>query len=211
MRPLQNVQFCSSSRKVKILTTGIYWIFRGLKFETDAEIGQKGALCKGLIVLSDFGVAYIMKSDEKFIRIALEEARLAFEKDEVPVGAVVVCGDNILSRAHNSPILMNDPSAHAEILAIRRAAGRARNYRLVGTTLYVTLEPCVMCAGAIIQARISKVVFGAYDPKSGGVTSLYNILSDERLNHSVEVVGGILKEECGEILSRFFHKKRLID
>ncbi len=152
-----------------------------------------------------------MKSDEKFIRIALEEARLAFEKDEVPVGAVVVCGDNILSRAHNSPILMNDPSAHAEILAIRRAAGRARNYRLVGTTLYVTLEPCVMCAGAIIQARISKVVFGAYDPKSGGVTSLYNILSDERLNHSVEVMGGILKEECSEILSRFFHKKRLID
>jgi len=152
-----------------------------------------------------------MNNDEKFIRIALEEARLAFEKGEVPVGAVVVSKDHILSRAHNSPVLMNDPSAHAEILAIRRAADLACNYRLVGTTLYVTLEPCVMCAGAIIQARISKVVFGAYDSKNGGVTSLYNILSDERLNHSVEVVGGILKEECGEILSRFFYKKRLKD
>ncbi|MBN2515686.1 MAG: nucleoside deaminase, partial [Deltaproteobacteria bacterium] len=102
------------------------------------------------------------------------------------------------------------PSAHAEILAIRRAAERIGNYRLVGTTLYVTLEPCIMCAGAIIQARISKVIFGAYDPKGGGVSSRYTILHDHRLNHTVEVVGGILEGECSQILSGFFRKKRLL-
>jgi len=151
-----------------------------------------------------------MDDDIQFMRIALEEARLALEKGEIPIGAVVVCADRILSRAHNSPISLHDPSAHAEILAIRKAAERIGNYRLIGTTLYVTLEPCIMCAGAIIQARISRVIFGAYDPKSGGVSSLYAILNDQRLNHIVDVVGGILEEECSQILSGFFRKKRLM-
>jgi tRNA(adenine34) deaminase len=151
-----------------------------------------------------------MDDDIKFMRIALEEAHSALEREEVPVGAVVVCDNRILSRAHNNPVSLNDPSAHAEILAIRRAAQRIGNYRLVGTTLYVTLEPCIMCAGAIIQARISRVVFGAYDPKGGAVSSLYSILDDLRLNHSVEVVGGILERECAQILGGFFHKKRLV-
>lgn len=151
-----------------------------------------------------------MDNDIQFMEIALEEARLALEKQEVPIGALVVYDDRILSRAHNSPISMNDPSAHAEILAIRRAAEQIGNYRLVGTTLYVTLEPCIMCAGAIIHSRISRVIFGAYDHKGGGVSSLYTILNDQRLNHAVDVVGGILEEECSQILSGFFRKKRLM-
>ncbi len=107
--------------------------------------------------------------DEKFIDLALEEALLAFSKGEIPVGAVITLGDEILVKSHNSPISMGDPSAHAEILAIRKAAAKVGNYRLVGTTLYVTLEPCIMCAGAIMQSRIQRVVFGADDPKGGGV------------------------------------------
>ncbi len=151
-----------------------------------------------------------MKNDDKgFIRLALDEARTAYAAGEVPVGAVITRGDEILAKAHNSSILMNDPSAHAEIVAIRQAGSKIRNYRLAGTTLYVTLEPCVMCAGAIIQARISRVVFGTDDPRGGGVISLYRILDDKRLNHSVMITCGILKDECAEILSRFFREKRV--
>jgi len=147
--------------------------------------------------------------DEKFIDIAIEEALLAFSKGEVPVGAVITLGRDILAKSHSSPISMVDPSAHAEILAIRNASSKLGNYRLIGTTLYVTLEPCIMCAGAIIQSRIQRVVFGADDPKGGGVSSLYRILSDKRLNHSVEVTGGVRKDACAEILSRFFREKRI--
>ncbi|MDO8786363.1 MAG: tRNA adenosine(34) deaminase TadA [Syntrophales bacterium] len=150
-----------------------------------------------------------MRNDDIFIRIALNEARLAYEKGEVPVGAVLTLGEKILAKAHNSPISMKDPSAHAEILTMRRAAEMTGNYRLVGTTLYVTLEPCIMCAGAIIQARISRIVFGAADPKNGGVLSLYRILHDRRLNHTVEVKEGVQKAACAEILSRFFREKRI--
>jgi len=149
------------------------------------------------------------KNDEAFIRLALEEARAAYAAGEVPVGAVITRGDDMLAKAHNSSIMMNDPSAHAEIVAIRKAGGKIGNYRLAGTTLYVTLEPCVMCAGAIIQARISRVVFGTDDPRIGGVISLYRILDDKRLNHSVKITRGILKDECAEILSRFFREKRV--
>jgi tRNA(adenine34) deaminase len=149
-------------------------------------------------------------NDENFMDIAIEEALLASAKGEVPIGAVVTLGDNILARSHNNAISMNDPSAHAEILAIRRAAKMLGNYRLVGATLYVTLEPCVMCAGAIIQARVQRIVFGADDPKSGGVVSLYSILNDTRLNHSVEVKSGVKKDACAEILSRFFREKRIV-
>ena len=151
-----------------------------------------------------------MKTDHDFMRTALEEAASAFKKDEVPVGAVVVLSGRIIARAHNAPITRHDPSAHAEILAIRQAAETIGNYRLNGAELYVTLEPCIMCAGAIIQARLARVIFGASDPKCGAVASLYNVLADKRLNHQVEITAGIMKEECGEIISRFFREKRVV-
>jgi tRNA(adenine34) deaminase len=151
-----------------------------------------------------------MQKDHDFMEMALEEAKLAFSAGEVPVGAVLVLDGQILARAHNAPITLNDPSAHAEMVALREAGRMLCNYRLTGAELYVTIEPCVMCAGAIIQARLARVIYGARDPKCGAVTSLYNILTDERLNHQVEVTEGILQEECGEIMSRFFRQKRIV-
>lgn len=149
-------------------------------------------------------------NDERFMRMALGEAEKALLAGEVPVGAVVVADGEVLAAAHNGTITLNDPSAHAEILAIRRAGERLKNYRLPGTTLYVTLEPCIMCAAAILQARMARVVFGADDPKNGGVSSLYRILADRRLNHQADALGGVLREACGEILSRFFREKRVM-
>jgi len=149
-----------------------------------------------------------MQGDEYFMRMALGEAESALESGEVPVGAVITMEGRVLAKTHNSPILMKDPTAHAEILAIREAADRTGNYRLHGTTLYVTIEPCPMCAGAIVHARIARLVFGATDPK-GGALSLYGMLHDRKLNHFVEVTGGVLEEKCGEILSRFFREKRI--
>jgi len=148
--------------------------------------------------------------DEKWMRLALEEAALALSAGEVPVGALIVEGEELLARAHNAPIALSDPSAHAELLAIRRAAAARGNYRLTGATLYATLEPCLMCAGGIIQARIGRVVFGAADPKSGAAVSLYRLFEDRRLNHAVAVTEGILREDCAEILSGFFREKRLL-
>ncbi|MEQ8162992.1 MAG: tRNA adenosine(34) deaminase TadA, partial [Smithellaceae bacterium] len=145
-----------------------------------------------------------MFTDDDYMKIALEEAQKAAKKDEVPVGAVVVLSGRIIGRGHNMPITHHDPSAHAEMLAMREAAKILGNYRLTGAELYVTLEPCIMCAGAIIQARLTRVIFGARDPKYGAVASLYHVLADQRLNHQVAVTEGILKEECGEIISRFF-------
>ena len=150
-----------------------------------------------------------MNRDEKFMAIALEEAEAAIRKGEVPVGAAVVLDEDILARAHNSPIALNDPTAHAEIIVLREAAGRLGNYRLTGTTLYVTVEPCIMCVGAIVHARISRLVYGAADPKNGGVASLYRILEDRRLNHTVEVKSGVLAGFCAELLGRFFREKRI--
>ncbi len=150
-----------------------------------------------------------MFTDDDYMKIALEEAQKAAEKDEVPVGAVVVLSGSIIGRAHNMPISLHDPSAHAEMLALREAAETIGNYRLTGADLYVTLEPCIMCAGAIIQARLARVIFGARDQKYGAVASLYQVLTDQRLNHQVAVTEGILKEECGEIISRFFREKRV--
>lgn len=147
--------------------------------------------------------------DEKFMAIALAEAERAVDRGEVPVGAVIVLGEDILARAHNCPITLKDPSAHAEILAMRQAAARLGNYRLAGATLYVTIEPCVMCVGAIVHARVSRLVYGAEDPKSGAVTSLYRMLEDRRLNHRVEVKKGVLAGLCAELLSRFFREKRI--
>jgi tRNA(adenine34) deaminase len=151
-----------------------------------------------------------MLTDNDFMKIALAEAQKAFDKDEVPVGAVVVLEGKILARAYNNPITSRDPSAHAEMLALRQAASAIGNYRLTGALLYVTLEPCIMCAGAILHSRLARVIFGARDPKTGAAASLYEILGDARLNHQVEVIEGILREECGEILSRFFRQKRVI-
>ena len=143
------------------------------------------------------------------MKIALEEAESGYRRGEVPVGAVLVREGIILARAHNSPIALNDPSAHAEMLVLRQAAEKIGNYRLAGTKLYVTIEPCIMCTGAIIHARVERVIFGACDPKFGGVFSLYNILDDKRLNHHVKITEGILSQECGEIISRFFKEKRV--
>jgi tRNA(adenine34) deaminase len=150
-----------------------------------------------------------MLTDEDYMRLALDEAREAAAQGEVPIGAVLVQDDRILASAHNAPIAGNDASAHAELLAIRKACTEIGNYRLTGAKLYVTLEPCVMCAGAILQARLGEVIFGARDPKAGAVVSLYQILSDNRFNHRVDITEGILREECGEILSRFFREKRV--
>ena len=150
-----------------------------------------------------------MDRDEEFMRLALAEAEKALQAGEVPVGAVVVRGGEVIASAHNGPVGLKDPSAHAEILALRRAAAAEGNYRLAGSTLYVTIEPCLMCAGALIHARVSRLVFGAPDPKGGAVVSLYGVLQDARLNHRVEATGGVLREACSEILSRFFREKRL--
>ncbi|HNY49447.1 MAG TPA: tRNA adenosine(34) deaminase TadA [Smithella sp.] len=150
-----------------------------------------------------------MSTDYDFMKIALEEAESGYRHGEVPVGAVLVREGIVLAQTHNSPIANNDPSAHAEMLVLRQAGEKLGNYRLAGTELYVTIEPCIMCAGAIVHARVDRVIFGARDPKFGGVFSLYNILDDKRLNHQVKITEGILKEECGEIISRFFKEKRV--
>ena len=146
----------------------------------------------------------------KFMRPALEEAKKAGQKDEVPVGAVVVTEKGkILSSAHNQVIGLCDPTAHAEIIAIREAASKIKNYRLLNTTLYVTVEPCIMCMGAIIHTRISTVVFGTFDPKWGGAGSLYNLATDSRFNHLPEIIPGVLEDECRELMQDFFRSKRI--
>lgn len=144
----------------------------------------------------------------EYMQLALEEARKAFEADEVPVGALVVQEGIILSRAHNLMEALRDPTAHAEVLAIREAADKLENWRLEGVTLYVTKEPCPMCAGAIVNARLSRVVYGCMDDRGGAVDSLYHILSDKRLNYQAEVVSGLLSEESAELLRSFFKGKR---
>jgi tRNA(adenine34) deaminase len=146
--------------------------------------------------------------DEGFMRIALREARRAMKENEVPVGALLVQGGRPLARAHNRPVHQHDPSAHAEILALRRAARKLGNYRLNGCTLYVTIEPCAMCAGAIVQARLGRVVFGARDPKAGAYGSALSVLNHPKLNHQVEVAEGVLAEQCAAILREFFRRKR---
>jgi len=148
-----------------------------------------------------------VKTDESFMREALLEAKSAAKSNEVPVGAVVVGDKKILGRAHNSTIYLNDPTAHAEILAIRAACRIKNNYRIPGCDLYVTLEPCVMCMGAILQARIRRLVFGTYDPKTGAVISMIKFPFD-RMNHALEIEAGILSEECGKILKDFFAERR---
>jgi tRNA(adenine34) deaminase len=145
----------------------------------------------------------------RWMKIALREAAKAREKQEVPIGAVVVAhNDEVLSRAHNQTITRQDPTAHAEILALRAAADTLGNYRLLNSTLYVTVEPCPMCMGAAIHARVSGIVFGAHDSKWGAAGSLYNFAADQRFNHQPEVVGGIYEKECTQLMQNFFRKNR---
>ena len=147
-------------------------------------------------------------SDEDFMHAALELARQAAQAGEVPVGAVVVKNGEIIGRGCNGPIGRHDPSAHAEMLALRDAALHEGNYRLVDCDLYVTLEPCLMCVGAMFHARIRRVVYGASDPKTGAAGSVMNLFEEQRLNHHAEVQGGVLADECGSILSQFFSARR---
>lgn len=139
---------------------------------------------------------------------ALELARRAEQQDEVPIGALVVSENQVIGEGWNHPIGGVDPTAHAEIIALRAAASRLGNYRLTGSTLYVTLEPCPMCAGAIVQARVARVVFGATDPLAGAAGTVFNLLQSANLNHRADVQGGVLAEECSHLLKRFFQSKR---
>jgi tRNA(adenine34) deaminase len=149
-----------------------------------------------------------LREDELFLGEALELARQAEARGEVPVGAVVVVDGKVCGRGFNSAIRLNDPTAHAEILALREAAGALKNYRLEAATLYATLEPCVMCAGALVAARVKRLVFGARDLRFGGVRSKFRLADSELLNHRVEVVEGVLAGECLELVKRFFGQRR---
>ncbi|MFW6162877.1 MAG: tRNA adenosine(34) deaminase TadA [Planctomycetota bacterium] len=146
--------------------------------------------------------------DEGWMRLALVQAREAMAVGEVPVGAVAVFEGRVVGRAHNQRELLRDPTAHAEMLALTQAAAALGRWRLTGVTLFVTLEPCAMCAGAMVLARIDRLVYGAVDPKSGAAESLYRLLDDERLNHRVAATSGVLADECGAVLSAFFRERR---
>jgi tRNA(adenine34) deaminase len=149
-----------------------------------------------------------MQPDQRFMREALTLARQAEASGEVPVGAIVVVEDEIVGRGFNSPIAKSDPTAHAEILALREAGANLRNYRLEPATLYATLEPCVMCAGALVAARVRRLVFGARDLRFGGVRSKFHLADSELLNHRVEIVEGVLAAECVELVKNFFEQRR---
>lgn len=145
---------------------------------------------------------------DRFMQIALEEAQQAARDGEVPVGAVIVHDARVIARAHNQREQLHDPTAHAEMIAITQAASARQSWRLDGCTLYVTLEPCPMCAGAIVLARIPTLVYGAIDPKAGAVHTLYRLLDDPRLNHRAEIIAGVMAEPCTRILSQFFQEQR---
>lgn len=149
-----------------------------------------------------------MTKDEDYMRQALDLARQGWQAGEVPVGALVVCGGEIVGRGYNQPISSHDPTAHAEVVALRDAAGRIGNYRLVGCTLYVTMEPCVMCAGAIFHARVARVVYGAQEYKTGAHGSIVNVFAEPRLNFHCEITGGVLADQCAGMISDFFEERR---
>jgi tRNA(adenine34) deaminase len=146
--------------------------------------------------------------DHQFMEQAIEQAQLAAAANEVPVGAVLVRDGKVISRGFNQPISHHDPSAHAEMLALREAARVEVNYRLPGTTLYVTLEPCAMCSGAILHARVERLVFGAPDSKTGAAGSVLDVFSSKEINHQTSVEGGVMSEECGQLLRSFFKERR---
>jgi tRNA(adenine34) deaminase len=146
--------------------------------------------------------------NEKYMLEALKEAKKAGKKGEVPVGAIVVLNNKVIGRGYNRNISLNDASAHAEIQALRKASGKLKNYRLNSSKLYVTLEPCSMCAGALVLARVSEIIFGAHDPKTGACGSVFNLADNKKLNHRIKLTGGVLESECSSLLKKFFEEKR---
>ena len=146
--------------------------------------------------------------DKHFMKAALKAAKKARENGEVPVGAVLVKDDQIISTGQNSPITLNDPTAHAEIIALREGGEKLKNYRLIDTILYVTIEPCTMCMGAIMHARVKKLVFGTFDPRAGAAGSLFDFTTENKFNHKVEIKSGILESECRELIQDFFKQQR---
>lgn len=147
--------------------------------------------------------------DKRFMQLAIEQARVAEENGDVPIGAAIVYKSRIVGKAYNQREQLKDPTAHAEIIALTQAAAALESWRLHGCTMYVTLEPCPMCAGALVLARMDRLVFGCEDPKGGACKSLYNIVQDERLNHRLEVTSGVLAGECSRVLQEFFQQRRL--
>ncbi len=148
------------------------------------------------------------KKDERYIQVAIEQARIAEENGDVPIGAVIVCENRIIGKAYNQREQLRDPTAHAEIIALTQAAAALGNWHLNGCTIYVTLEPCPMCAGALVLSRMDRLVYGCDDPKAGACKSLYNIVQDGRLNHRLEVTSGVLAEQCSKLLQDFFQRRR---
>jgi tRNA(adenine34) deaminase len=148
-------------------------------------------------------------NDEQFMRLAIDQAKIAEENGDVPIGAVIVHKNQIIAKAYNQREQLKDPTAHAEIIALTQASAALENWHLNGCTMYVTLEPCPMCAGALVLSRMARLVYGCDDPKTGAVKSLYNIVTDDRLNHRLEVTSGVLADECAKQLQDFFQKKRL--
>jgi len=151
------------------------------------------------------------KEDKRFIKLAIEQANIAEENGDVPIGAVVVYKDQIIGKAYNQREQLKDPTAHAEIIALTQAAAFLQSWRLNGCTMYVTLEPCPMCAGALVLARMDRLVYGCDDPKTGACKSLYNIVTDGRLNHRLEVTSGVLAQECSRQMQEFFAKRRTVN
>jgi len=149
------------------------------------------------------------KEDQLYMKIAIEQAQIAEENGDVPIGAVIVYEKQIIGKACNQREQLQDPTAHAEIIALTQAAAFIESWRLHGCTMYITLEPCPMCAGALVLARIDRLVYGCDDPKTGAVKSLYNIVNDERLNHTINVTSGVLAEECSDLLQHFFRRRRI--
>jgi len=147
-------------------------------------------------------------ADERFMQVAVEQARIAQDNGDVPIGAVIIHENQIIAKAYNQREQLQDPTAHAEIIALTQAAAALETWRLHGCTMYVTLEPCPMCAGALVLARIDRLVYGCDDPKTGACKSLYNIVQDERLNHRLEVTAGVLADKCSELLQKFFVSRR---
>jgi tRNA(adenine34) deaminase len=179
------------------------WMSRNLAANSRASGKESEAESWGHVILWLANM-----SDSEFMKLAMEEARACFAADEVPIGAILVRGDEVLARGGNRTIRDCDPTAHAEIVVLRAAARKIGNYRLTGATLYVTLEPCSMCAGAIIQARVPRVVYAADDPKGGAFRSCFELLTSPKLNHQVEVTPGVLAEEGASLLQTFFAARR---
>jgi tRNA(adenine34) deaminase len=184
---------------------GILAIPKGVSDASPEYRRLRPSFCPRVILIAPMNGS---SNDLEFMKSALDEARAAGSRGEVPIGAVVVFNEEIVASAGNRTILDCDPTAHAEVVALREAAHRIGNHRLLGTTLYATIEPCAMCAGAMIQARISRLVYGADDPKAGAVRSCFSILEHEKLNHRVDVTSGVLAEESVELLRAFFEVRR---